>query len=75
MKVMKLFPIEASWTFVLDMVKNDMAKVEKISTKIIDMISTAPRRVNSIALIAGAIFSPPRKHPMLKRLFNNFSIT
>ena len=50
-----------------DIVASDTAKVEKISTKIIDMIKTAPRR-NSLSdlFVIGAIFSPPGKHPILR---------
>jgi hypothetical protein len=54
-----------------DIVAIETANVEKISTKIIDMISTAPRQ-NSLSdlFVMGAIFSPPGKHP-IKRFFNN----
>jgi hypothetical protein len=50
-----------------DIVAIVTAKVEKISTKIIDMIKTAPRR-NSLSdlFFTGAIFSPPEKHPTLR---------
>jgi hypothetical protein len=55
---------EASWTLVPDSVAIETAKAENISTNIIDMMSTAPRRFSSTDFFfAGAIFSPPENTP------------
>jgi hypothetical protein len=59
---------EASWTLVPDSVAIETAKAENISTNIIDMMSTAPRRFSrSDFFFTGAIFPPSGKHTALKR--------
>jgi hypothetical protein len=65
---------EASWTFVPDSVAIETAKAENISTNIIDMMSTAPRRFSRTDFFTGAIF-PLRKTHHVKEIFNDFSVT
>ncbi len=51
---------EASWTFVPDMVTNETAKAENISTNIIDTISTAPLGFGLLDFFCtGSIIFPP----------------
>ena len=59
---------EASWTLVPDIVAIETANAEKMSTKIKDMMSTAPRRFSfSFLFLADAILIPPQENTLCQK--------